>query len=288
MNRICPKCGKTIEYSTKKIFDQAVKRNNKCLSCGRSRDVAGEKNPFWGKKHNQEIINDIIARNTGKKLSIETRQKMSAGRQKENNANWKGDFLKRKCETCGAEFRSSDGRARYCIEHRVEAVSGERNCNWNGGKIPVTLKCKCCEKEFVVTTTQMRSGRKFCSHSCSNIEKNKHNKMFDTDIEIAVEGYLAKNGVGFKKQVPLHGITLADFVVGDRLVIQCDGVYWHSREGYVERDIRQDTKLVSLGYKVIRVSDIEIKQGVDSVMSRKMKDIVNNDVVSWRQGVEND
>ncbi len=295
MNRICPKCGKTIEYKTEHAQRLAVIRNSLCGSCAReirfqdpkerekiSMAVRGCRNPFWSKKHSLETIAKLSSINTGKELSEATKQKMSDGRRKENNANWKGDFLKCRCETCGVEFQSSDGRAKYCIKHRVESVSGEKNCNWNGGKILVTLNCKCCNKEFIVTTTQMRVGRKYCSHACSNIEKNKHNKMFDTDIEVAVQEYLTKNGMDFKKQVPLHGVTLADFVVGN-MIIQCDGVYWHSRAGYVERDKHQDEKLVLMGYKVIRISDKEIKQeGVDLAMQRKMKSIVNNSIVSWR------
>lgn len=285
MNRMCPECGRPIEYSTKKTFDQAVKRNSRCVSCGRSRNVMGERNPFWGKKHSQETIDHLVEINTGKTLSDATILKMSDGRRKgENNPNWSGGYLKCRCEICDVEFQSSDGRAKYCPEHVIVAQTGERNCNWNGGKIPATLICRCCEKEFVVTTSQMRLGRKFCSHACSNIEKNKHNKMFDTDIERAVEGYLTKAGLTFRKQVPLHGVTLADFVIGEKLVVQCDGVYWHSRKGYVERDARQDKKLVSMGYKVIRISDVEIKQGVDVMMTKKMEDILTEDIVSWRGG----
>ena len=282
MNRQCPKCGKTIEYKTKAVFYHATKRNSSCLSCGRKRDVRGSKNPFWGKKHSQKTIDSLVQTNTGKTLSDETKRKMSSTRQKENNANWKGGFLTCRCEICGEQFESSDGRAKYCPKHVVEARSGEKNCNWNGGKIPVVLRCKCCDREFTVTTSQMRAGRKFCSQVCSNIEKNKTNKMFDTDIELAVESYLEKNGFIFKKQVPLHGVTLADFVV-DKIVVQCDGVYWHSRPKYRERDERQDVKLVALGYRVMRVSDAEVKRdGIDVVMRKKMEDIALHEIVSWR------
>ena len=284
MNRQCPKCGNRIDYKTKRVFNQATKRNCLCLSCGRRRDTRGSKNPFWGKSHSGETIKRLAGINTGKTLSDETKRKMSEGRQKEDNANWKGGYLTCKCEMCGEKFESSDGRAKYCPRHAVEVRSGERNCNWNGGKIPVVLRCECCDREFTAVTSEMRAGRKFCSHACSNIVKNKKNKKFDTDIELAVEAYFKEKGMVFKKQVPLHGVTLADFVV-DRIVIQCDGVYWHSRPGYVERDVGQDAKLVAMGYKVIRISDKEIgKEGVVVSMDRKLKEVEVKNISSWRDG----
>jgi very-short-patch-repair endonuclease len=198
------------------------------------------------------------------------------------NPRWKGGFKHKKCNICGVIFDSSDGRAKYCPQHR--GMKNERNPHWNGGKVLVTIKCKCCGKDFRTSCSQLRKGRKFCSHSCSNIMKNRYNKKAGTSIERTVEKWLSDNRVNYEKQVPLHGITLADFLVGTTAV-QCDGVYWHSLPGRALKDAKQDKKLEDMGYIILRISDKEITDyGPDVIMKKKclIAMMHNQHVVNWR------
>jgi very-short-patch-repair endonuclease len=200
-----------------------------------------------------------------------------------NNPRWRGGFKTRKCIICGVVFESSDGRARYCPEHRWP--KGERNKNWNGGRLVVKANCECCGREIFTTVTIRRRGKgKFCSQSCSNIIKNKKNKKSCTEIEKTVEKYLIGKKIRYEKQVPIGGITLADFLVGDT-IIQCDGVYWHTLPGRAEKDAEQNEKLKNLGYRVLRVSDKELNvNGVEQVLMNKfmITETHNQRVVSWQ------
>lgn len=52
--RLCPKCNKEIQYKSKKLYDQAQRRNSICKSCrttiankSPNRFQSGENNPFW-------------------------------------------------------------------------------------------------------------------------------------------------------------------------------------------------------------------------------------------------
>lgn len=209
--------------------------------------------------------------------------------QGECNPKWRGGYRKRDCVECGVNFECSGGRALYCLKHRRAATSGERNSNWSGGKLPVTIVCCCCRKSFVVTASQARAGRKFCSHACSNIIKNKNNKKRNTALELAIQSSLEANRIPFQSQVPLHGIGLVDFLIGlpgtASTVLQCDGVYWHTLPGRAERDAKQDDALNALGYSVIRISDEELKkESVDVILKRKawISTAHNQWRVSWR------
>jgi len=63
--RLCPKCGTEIKHSEKSNRDSAVKKGQLCRKCGcntperiqKQKELfSGTKNPFYGKKHSQEMI----------------------------------------------------------------------------------------------------------------------------------------------------------------------------------------------------------------------------------------
>lgn len=180
------------------------------------------------------------------------------------------------CCGCGGDFCTPfkiQNQLSFCPKCVISvARHNERNGHWTGGKLPVEVNCPCCKKLFVTSVTKLRqakkyrAGRKYCSKRCSNITKNRNSKQRDTDIEQAVKGCLESRNIPFQVQVPLHGIALVDFVVEPKTVVQCDGVFWHTRPGVAERDAVQDKALKALGYEVIRVTSDELKnQSSDAV-----------------------
>lgn len=48
-------------------------------------------------------------------------------------------------------------------------------------------------------------------------------------LELLFEDYFTKNNIKFNTQVKI-GNCIADFVLGNNIVIECDGLYWHSEE----------------------------------------------------------
>jgi len=59
-------------------------------------------------------------------------------------------------------------------------------------------------------------------------------------------------GVTFRRQVPVGGQYIADFLAPSlRLIVEVDGAYHARRRG---ADERRDLKLSRLGYRVVRVS----------------------------------
>ena len=81
---------------------------------------------------------------------------------------------------------------------------------------------------------------------------------------LKMKGFLDDIKITYIFQHPLEKIAIVDFYIPEfKLVIQCDGCYWHGCPIHyprmaTNRDAIQDTKLTTLGYKVIRFWEHEI------------------------------
>ena len=94
----------------------------------------------------------------------------------------------------------------------------------------------------------------------------------DTNIELKVEKELQKRGINYQKQVPLCNIAIVDFYLPEyRIVIQCDGDYWHNLQGRKEKDERQNKILIFNGFNVYRFWEYEIKQSVENCINKLIK-----------------
>lgn len=97
-----------------------------------------------------------------------------------------------------------------------------------------------------------------------------------TSIEEMVYGELERRGVTFVKQQVIDGLWVADALIpGARVVIECDGEYWHSRPGMQERDRKKDRYLVSRGYKVLRFPEAAIRADVRSCVQRVVEVLID-------------
>jgi very-short-patch-repair endonuclease len=67
----------------------------------------------------------------------------------------------------------------------------------------------------------------------------------------------------FRRQTPL-GPFVADFVcLRHRLIVEADAAYFHDPE----RDAQRDAWLSSQGFRVLRFSDVEIRNRVEQVLA---------------------
>ena len=161
---------------------------------------------------------------------------------------------------------SEKSRKNMSNAHKGKQV-GQNNPSWKGGKVKII--CGICGKEKFLFPSSIKNGEgKFCSYRCSTIWNMKHIKKHDTDIEIAVEKELIKRCIPYMKQVPVLGIALVDFLLPNRIVIQCDGSYWHNRPNVKERDANQDFILTFNNYKVYRFSDKEINKSAKKCIEK--------------------
>lgn len=91
-------------------------------------------------------------------------------------------------------------------------------------------------------------------HRSSLLAARAHTMRFSpTWAEAALWRALSarKLGVQFRRQVPLAGRYIADFVApAARLVVEVDGGYHRDRQ---RQDARRDRALARLGYRVLRL-----------------------------------
>ena len=157
----------------------------------------------------------------------------------------------------------------------------------------VKINCHTCNKEFFVSKSKTVNGnnRKYCNISCRN---NDEQHMMDTSLK----GNLANlNKVGLNKlekkgseilndlniehdtQVPMFGKFVVDVLVKDKkIIIQWDGEYWHNKPKRKNLDISQDSYLIKCGYKVIRITDKQIKNNIEEVYQIIIKSVKSYDV----------
>jgi very-short-patch-repair endonuclease len=84
-----------------------------------------------------------------------------------------------------------------------------------------------------------------------------------TSIEELMYGELERRNVPFAKQQVIDGLYLVDAVIlSARIVIECDGDYWHSLPGAPERDQKKTRYLKSRGYIVLRFSEAVLKADI--------------------------
>ncbi len=81
----------------------------------------------------------------------------------------------------------------------------------------------------------------------------------ESSIERQTREWLTTLNVAFVQHARVCGFWV-DFLVDD-LVIECDGQFWHGREGIPERDEMKDRTWRAAGYRVLRLPEAQIKDG---------------------------
>jgi very-short-patch-repair endonuclease len=85
-----------------------------------------------------------------------------------------------------------------------------------------------------------------------------------TSLELIVAAELVKHGIVYLTRFSVGRYELDLFVPEFNLDIEADGEYWHSEEHFPGRpahDAKRDAALRGMGYKVLRLPEVDIKNG---------------------------
>jgi very-short-patch-repair endonuclease len=97
----------------------------------------------------------------------------------------------------------------------------------------------------------------------------------ETAIESLVYRELERRDVPFVRQQVIDGFWIADVLVpGAKIVVECDGEYWHSKPEMIKRDRKKDAYLKSRGYRVFRFPEAAIHADVGACIERIVKALV--------------
>ena len=120
--------------------------------------------------------------------------------------------------------------------------------------------CECqCEKKnkVVVFSNNLTRGH---STSCGCKPYSYHGK--ETYIEKLIRQELEKRKIQFKQEYLAQApfLTVDFFLPQYKLLIYCDGKYWHKKDNRRKQDYVINAKLRRAGYKVIRFWEDQIKR----------------------------
>ena len=204
-----------------------------------------------------------------------------AARQRDNKPGRPRERVARTCEQCGAHFeiipswlKGGGGRfcSRQCSHEHKRTVTGENHPLYT----KVELTCQWCGKKYTQKKSIAERGSKFCSPNCHGAYRSHTIGRKPTSIERKVKAMLDDIGIEYIAEKPM-GAFVCDFVIKPvRLVIECDGSYWHNLPEVKARDANKDKWLKAHGYFVLRLSEDDInsnprecKQRIVDAISRR-------------------
>jgi len=101
------------------------------------------------------------------------------------------------------------------------------------------------------------------------IKKHYYQQQQETTPESLLYAELEQRRIPFMRQQPIDGLYVVDALIpGARIVIECDGDYWHTQPALQERDKRKDKYLKARGYHVLRFWESELKTDVGECVDR--------------------
>ena len=84
----------------------------------------------------------------------------------------------------------------------------------------------------------------------------------DSSIEVKIQNFLKQLGIEFFTHQYMHiehGYQCDIFIPSKKLIIECDGNYWHKYPTGTDIDKVRTSELISKGFKILRLWESEIK-----------------------------
>jgi len=181
------------------------------------------------------------------------------------------------CERCGTEFYRTSKKVKFC----------SYTC---ANKRPSTLCIKTCKYEFCENLFVPGSNQKFCSKSCSYTSRIKK----PTKIKFAIPSKAARGGLSEEQYAlwnalgsnwepekwwspmgQVDGISHGFMDLANtyqKIDVEIDGDS-HKESKVKEKDRLKDIWLTSQGWKVLRFSNEEVRNSLDSVVEKIMSNV---------------
>lgn len=215
-------------------------------------------------------------------------------------ANWQGGKIEKQCLHCGKSVFLQPYRAagfKYCSNRcKARNHTGRQGFHWQGDLIAIA--CPVCDKQFQFRRAEM-NRRRYCSRRCHSIARTKRTdipcptcghirslrdseiargRVFcgmrcfrlhrPTSIELAVQSKLTSLKIVFTPEHRIGRWSIDIFIPSANLAIECDGEYWHKRTRDIQRDQYKEDFLLRHGIRVLRLSENEIKNNLDTCIAK--------------------
>lgn len=171
------------------------------------------------------------------------------------------EWISKPCAYCGNVFQCPPWKPKttHCSpkcasQHRAQTVRGQNHPLW---KDKIEMACEVCGKICLVQPCQVTRFRA-CSKRCATILSIRTQRGRVSSIEILLGEAMKIIKLYPTPQYPI-GRYIADFAfVEQKLVVECDGDYWHNLPEQKVKDQRKDDYLTRHGWHIIRLSETDI------------------------------
>ena len=186
-----------------------------------------------------------------------------------NNPNWKSKVTKT-CEWCKQPFEAEPWNADKRIWCSQDCCNESRR-NTTGKDHPyykpkVRIACEVCGTVRYVKPSLVSRFRA-CSKRCAGSLANHRS----SSLETATKAALDIMGEVYEAQARFEWYSVDFYIPSRRLVIECDGSYWHSLPKQVRLDKSKDTYLRNRGYTIVRLEEADIRQNVYMVVQEAIQ-----------------
>ena len=169
------------------------------------------------------------------------------------------------CQVCGKDFQRLPrevSRSRYCS--RECSHQAKRNITGPGHPLFTRelRRCEFCGKEVWVKAAKLHEFR-FCSRRCQGSWVN-NTWPRTSSIEIALREALSRRSIAFAPEYSIGPYTVDIAMPDHRLAIEADGTYWHGTAHQQARDRQKDGYLHSVGWRVLRFTEVAIRANADA------------------------
>lgn len=176
------------------------------------------------------------------------------------------------CLHCGTPFRAvprTDGREKACCSpkcskvHRAKTVHGPNHPLW---KPKTPMACEICGTVVEVTPSKVKRFRA-CSRRCAVLIGLRQWPR-PSSIERKMDEAFRVLSLRAHPQY-IFGPYAADFAFPEhRVIVECDGKYWHSLPDRMEKDRSKDAYLIRHKWLVVRLTEDEINASPSSCAER--------------------
>ena len=157
------------------------------------------------------------------------------------------DKISISCEICSQQFEARPLESRKTCSRECANKSFQRR---------ITLVCQACHKSYE-TRAKYAKTRKYCSRTCRTAGMANSNTSIERKVAEILQGVPnVQAGYPFERFV-------IDFAIPSiKLFIECDGTYWHSLPATQYRDRVKDRLATEQGWHMLRLSEVDINQGI--------------------------
>ena len=251
MSRPCPIFGRAIYMDCLDCEDKQCKQHYKdtVMTSNNGRFKKGEAPWNKGRKLSEEHKRQLSEPHKckpnyklrGRKLSEEHKKKLS-----ENHKGFTGRHHSEETKQVMSEKSTGERNGFYGKHHTEETIQNIiKNHRTNYGPLSEEVKTKISK----AVSERWKDGTLSVT-------------SYDTSIELKVQNQLDEMGIKYIKQKVVHDSKrcyILDFYIQSlKLVIECNGDYWHNRHDRIKRDNMLKKYVESTGRKIIFIWEHEI------------------------------